>query len=784
MAQSAVPDPSPCHREYGTAVFITLPGDRLIRITTALVLYVSLSAGSLAAPTFVGSAACADCHEAETILWRGSHHDLAMAEATPERVLGDFADAEFTAHGVTSRFYRRGEGYFVRTDGPDGALHDYPIRYTFGWYPLQQYLIELADGKLQALGIAWDSRPGEQGGQHWFHLYPNESMDHRHPLHWTSREQTWNYQCAECHSTDLRKNYDAGSDSYQTRWSEINVACEACHGPGSGHLSWARAAAQDASKRTDADKGLVINLADRDGASWLIDPQTGKPQRSLPRSQENEIQLCARCHSRRGQIWQEYEYGKPLTNTHRLAPLDTELYFPDGQIKDEVYVYGSFTQSRMYRAGVTCSNCHDPHSLKPRAEGNALCGSCHPPAQYDSSSHHHHPAGSTGADCIACHMPQRVYMVNDWRADHSLRVPRPDLSVKLGTPNACNGCHADKSSEWAAQVVTGWYPESNRRGPHFAETLQAAADADPEAAKQLLALAANRQQAGIVRATALDRLRDLASPQQLFTIQRLLADPDPLIRAAAVHYLQSADVRTQVDQGWPLLEDPDRSVRLEAARLLAPLLRQGVPAKLRQQLERAVAEYEQSQMVNAERPEAQLNLGLIKAAVGDAAGAEAAYHTAMRLEPGFAPAYVNLADLYRRQQRDAEGERLLRRGIETVTGKADLQHALGLLLVREKRLDEALPHLAEAATAAPDSARYAYVYALALQAAGDVPQALGVLKTANQRHPHDREILLTLAGMFRDSGDEPAAREYVGILLQQDPADPQALALQAQLAPP
>ena len=747
-------------------------------------LFTLLTIEAIAGAGYVGSPGCTECHADEVTAWRGSHHDLAMAEASDDSVLGDFNDVEFTAHGVTSRFFRRDGGFFVHTDGPDGELADYRISYTFGWYPLQQYLIEFPDGRLQALGIAWDSRDKDAGGQRWFHLYPNEAMNHRHPQHWTALDQTWNYQCAECHSTDLKKHYDPTTDRYATTWSEIDVACEACHGPGSAHVDWARAAAEDPAAQVGKDKGLVVDLADRDAAVWTIDAETGKPRRSKPRENHTQIELCARCHSRRGQIWEDYEYGKPLGNTHRLALLDEHLYFPDGQIKDEVYVYGSFIQSKMYAAGVTCSDCHEPHSLRLRADGNAVCATCHMPDRYDTPVHHHHEAGGDAAACTGCHMPQRVYMVNDWRADHSMRVPRPDLSSKLGTPNACNGCHADKTTDWAAAAVAAWYPDSAHRGQHFAEALHAADVGAADAADRLLAVAANAASPGIVRATAVDRLRGLAQPQHLFTIQRLLRDDDPLLRGASVRFLELTDVRTQVDQGWLSLNDTDRAVRLEAARLLAPLMRQRLPEKFREQLTRAIEEYAQSQYVNADRPESHLNLGLIAAAVGDIPQAEQSYRTVLKLDPTFAPGYVNLADLYRQQQREEEGERILRMGIDAVTEDADLQHALGLLLVRQQRLDDALPYLREAAEQAPAVSRYAYVYALALQGAGDTTQALSVLEAAYQRTPANRDILVALVTVNRDQGDLDRAKGYADELLRRFPDDAQVRALRQDLDQP
>ncbi len=664
-------------------------------------------------------------------------------------MLGDFNDVDFTAHGVTSRFYRHDKGFFVRTDGPDGVLDDYRILYTFGCYPLQQYLIGFPDGRLQPLGIAWDSRSQAAGGQRWFHLYPDEPMDHRHPQHWTARDQTWNYQCAECHSTHLQKNYDLKTDSYKTTWSEIDVACEACHGPGSGHIAWARSLEAQPGRRGDADKGLLVDLAERDDAVWLIDPQSGKPKRSKARSRHTQIELCARCHSRRGVIWSPYHHGEPLAQGYRLALLDEALYFPDGQIKDEVFVYGSFLQSRMYRAGVTCSDCHDPHSLELRAEGNGLCTRCHQSAGYDTKDHHHHEVDSPGAACTACHMPQRTYMVVDDRADHSLRIPRPDLSLTLGTPNPCNGCHESETAAWAAKAVAAWYPDSERRKSHFGQVLHQADQGGDTATDALLALAADASQAGIVRASALGRLPERFQPRFRATLEQLMKDGDPLVRAAATRYLANADVPTRVDLAWPLLKDPVRSVRLEAGRALAELMPHRLPDKYRKQLQAVMREYMASQSMNGERPESHLNLGRLAVASGNQKNAEQAYRTALRLDRAFVPGYINLADLYRRQDREREGEALLRSALEQVGGHADLHHALGLSLVRLKRLNDALPHLRQAAETAPGNPRYAYVYGVALLGASKLNQAQQVLQQADRQHPNRPEILSALDEVAR-----------------------------------
>lgn len=743
-----------------------MPATRIVRCAGSFVAGLLIGARLLAGepagspPAYVGVRVCAECHAAETERWRGSYHDHAMAEATEASVLGDFGDVAFTALGVSSRLDRRDGGYWVRTDGPDGTLTDYQIRYTFGWWPLQQYLIELPGGRLQALGIAWDSRAMEQGGQRWFHLYPNEPMDHRHPLHWTGREQNWNYQCAECHSTNLHKGYDLATDSFKTAWSEINVGCEACHGPGSQHVAEARSAAASATPQWGPEKGLVVDLADRDGGVWALDPETGKPKRRPARASRTQVEVCARCHSRRGQLSEDYVHGRPLGDSHRLALLDAALYHPDGQIKDEVYVYGSFIQSRMYAQGVVCTDCHDAHSLKPKLPGNLVCAQCHAAGTYDVEAHHHHPPGSTGASCVACHMPQQLYMVVDERADHSLRIPRPDLTLKIGSPNACNACHQEQTPEWAADAVRQWYGDGLERRPHYGEAIYAGRTGAAGAGQALVALAGDLSQPGIARATALDLLRDYAEATQLLAVRRLLADPDPWVRAAAARYLEVTDAPTRFELGMPLLADPVLVVRTEAARVLAPLAAYELPQQQAQALARGLAEYRAAELATAERPESHLNLGLVEAARGDPQAAERDYRTALRLDARFAPAYVNLADLYRTLGRDADGEALLRQGLAAVSDDPSLHHTLGLLQVRKGEASAGRESLARAAELAPDNPRYAYVHALAVHGTGDLPGALTLLRAARERHPRDRDILIALYTISRDSGDSAAASAY------------------------
>jgi tetratricopeptide (TPR) repeat protein len=733
-------------------------------------------AAEAAIPGFAGGALCASCHPEQARRWRGSHHDLAMQEAREGTVLGDFAGAAFSQAGVSSRFFRRDGAFFVRTEGPDGELRDYEIAYAFGVHPLQQYLVRFPGGRLQALGIAWDSRRRERGGQRWFSLYPGERIVPGDPLHWTGRDQNWNHMCAECHSTQLEKRYLPEEDRFDTRFAELDVSCEACHGPGAAHVAWARGG-----QAGDGAKGLLVRLGAGDGATWSFEPGAAIARRSRPRSSQAEIEICARCHSRRSVLFESYVHGQPLLQTHRPALLQEGLYHSDGQIQGEVYEYGSFLQSRMYASGVTCSDCHDPHALAIEGEPDRACLRCHRPERFQTPAHHFHAAGSRGARCVECHMPAVTYMVVDPRRDHSLRVPRPDLSLELATPNACTGCHRERSDRWALDAIRRWYGQEAPSRPHFGAALHAGRRGLPGAERALAGLALDAGQPGIARATALWLLRDLLGPDSLAALERSLGDADPLVRMAAAEAGGGLDPRRRALLLGPLLGDPIRAVRIEAARGLAGLPREGLAPEARSALERGLAELRAAQRAQAERPEAHLNLGLLHAEQGDLEAARAEYREALRLDPAFAPALVNLADLERIAGRDAEGERWLRQALRVAPDQPDALHALGLLLVRRQRPAEALELLRRAAELAPERARYAYVYAVALHSEGESERAVEVLGRARQAHPGDPEILLALATIERDRGEVAAALRHARALAELRPGDPGAKALVREL---
>lgn len=690
--------------------------------------------------SYVGGKACISCHAAETKDWTGSHHDLAMQVASDQAVLGDFNQAHFTysGTGITSTFFKRDGKFFVNTDGADGRLTDFQIQYTFGVTPLQQYLIELPGGKLQALSIAWDSRTKEAGGQRWFHLYPSEKVNYKDVLHWTRRSQNWNFMCAECHSTDLHKNYDPATQRYHTTWKDINVSCEACHGPGSSHLAWAKHAP---GWEKIQGKGLEVLFDERRRVYWSTDLISGKVSRSAARITDKEIETCARCHSRRSQLSEDFVHGRPLMDTHEPANLQRGLYHADGQIQDEVYEYASFKQSKMFHAGVTCSDCHNPHTLKLRAPGSAVCMQCHAAVKYTATAHHHHKTGSVGADCLACHMPTKTYMGVDVRHDHSFRVPRPDQSVSLGTPNACTACHTGKPASWAAAQVHGWLGRDARGFQTFAPALAAARNSAPNAEAGLLALLDDPLQPTVVRATAAEELGAWQSPVSVQALERALGDPDPQVRGGALSSLANLPLPQRWQLAAPMLHDDVRTLRIDAAGMLAGVPAERMTPAQRTDMERASAEYLAAQKQNADTPEGLANLGNFYAARGEFAQAEAAYQSAIKLDADWIPTYVNLADLQRQMQRDPEAEQTLRAGLKRQPGAAALHYSLGLLQVRSKNLKAAQVSLKQAAKLEPANAQYSYVYVVALHSAGQTREAQAVLGQALKRMPGDPSLL-------------------------------------------
>lgn len=690
---------------------------------------------------------CFSCHQQQHQEWQNSHHDMAMKEATSETVLGDFNNASFTHFGVTSKFFQKDGKYFVNTEGPDGQFVDYEIKYTFGIDPLQQYLIEFPGGRLQSLTIAWDAEKKE-----WYHLYPDEKVPPDDPLHWTKVYQNWNAMCAECHSTNLKKNFNLTTDSYKTTWSSINVSCQACHGPGSNHVEWANAAEKEENKTYPAEDKLGLEM------------------RLTAVSSRVQVETCAPCHSRRHRVSVNDNFGKPFLDNFSPALLRETLYHSDGQILDEVYVYGSFAQSKMFHKGVRCTDCHNPHTAKLIADGNALCVRCHnssPPPQfssiksqnYDSPEHHFHEAGKSGAYCVDCHMPSKKYMVIDPRRDHGFRIPRPDLSEKLGTPNACNGCHNNKSAEWAAGKVEEWY-QPNYDSPHFAEVIAGARAGAPDVEADLIELALNTGQPAIIRSTAIELLRNYG-PAGMTAIVQATSDKSPLVRSTAISSMENAPERLKKETALLLLDDPVRAVRNEAARIVSHIPIDSLSTAHRITFENALLEFEKVMKSEGDQPSAHMNLGIVYTNQGRVDLAEEAYKNAIQLDSYFLPAYVNLALLYNQTRRNKKAEQLYLAAIERAPENGDLYYSLGLLYAESRALDKASESLKIAADLMPNRPRVIYNYALTLQHLGKRPEAERQLLRAYKVNPGDPDFVHALTIFYIQDEDWRQAHHYV-----------------------
>ena len=697
---------------------------------------------------FVGSEKCKKCHETAYNKWNGSHHDLAMDVANDTTVLGDFNDVSYTDpyNKVTSRFYRKGDKYFVQTEGPDGQPGEFEITHTFGFYPLQQYLVPFPDGRLQCLNIAWDIEK-----KVWYRLPPYEVEGPDDWLHWTRGGQTWNVMCAECHSTRLTKGYDADTGAYQTTWFEIDVGCEACHGPGSKHLAWADKPAFARAKTANYDLEVHTNSLET----------------------TDQIKLCAPCHSRRFQLGDNRHAEGELLDLMVPQLLNEGLYYPDGQILDEVYVYGSFVQSKMYQHGVRCSDCHDVHSLKRHKEKNDLCTQCHRADVYDSKDHHfhkkvHNGQPSEGHLCVKCHMPGKIYMGADYRPDHSLRIPRPDLSVELGTPNACSaiGCHADKPLSWNVEHYTKWYGET--RKPHYGTIIAAGRTRQPEAEVDLIRLAEDPLVPAIARATGLELLRSYPSPASQTTLAKALEDDDALLRYTAIRSLEYFDADTRLKRIAPKLYDPVKAVRMEAAMMLSVLPEDRLREDDREAFRQGLAEYREAMLYNADLAAQRYNLGNLAANLGDDVQAIAAYEKSIAIDDQFYPAKVNLAMLYNRQGRNVDAEKMLREVVDQEPQLYEVAYSLGLLLAEMKKYKDAENYL-EKAAAGMGYGRAHYNHGQVLLILDQPEQAEQALIKALSLEPDEEEFFVALVDFYLKSGQQENARSLAQATIQRFP---------------
>ena len=685
---------------------------------------------------YVGSETCQSCHSKEYNDWEFSHHDQAMMEPDEQSVKGDFNNTTFTSGGVTSRFFKKNGSYYVNTQGPDGEYKDFKVAYTYGITPLQQYIVEFPDGRLQVLGASWDVEKKK-----WFELYPDEEIRPDEWLHWTQGAFTWNTMCSDCHSTNVQKNFDEETGSFNTTYSIIDVSCEACHGPGTEHVEWANSP---------------------DANSQEYDPSAHLDLTTAITAHE-QVDQCARCHSRRVQHTEAFNHEGEFMDHYTPEILRDDLYYPDGQILDEVYVYGSFVQSKMYQNNVKCSDCHNPHSLELKMIGNALCGQCHTPTTYDTPDHHFHAVNTESAECVSCHMTGRTYMGNDFRRDHSFRVPRPDLSVNFDTPNACNGCHEDQSAEWAAKAIEEWYGPD--RAEHYSEVLAEASTRSPEAVPHLIKLSGDTTQPAIVRATAIWYLDEVVSPESVEAIMKSLNSEDNIVRYTAINALADLPADQKGNILPPLLDDEIRTVRLAAANALVDVPAGQLKPDYQKDFERAIEEYKTSLAMRADFPGGQFEKGRFYERSGMEHLAEQAYLKAIEFDDHLNVARVNLAHLYNSQGKNQRAIELFKTVIEQEPEYGMAYYSLGLLLAEENDMEGAIEYLSQAAEI-DRNVRIYYNLGIAYQQTEQPDKAEDTYLEGLEIDPNDQDLMYALSILYVQQEKFRQAMPYVKRLLE------------------
>lgn len=650
---------------------------------------------------YVGSQKCNECHENQFNDWKKSDHFYSMQKATAEFVKADF-ESVYAADGIDYVFSKTDSSYHVKITEA-GISNTYLVAYTFGWHPLQQYLLETENGKFQTLRASWDTEKNI-----WFHQNAGTIVEPHDWLSWSQGGQNWNTMCSSCHSTHVQKNYDAQKDSFSTTYKEINVACESCHGSGRGHL-------------------LAQESGSKDPYSQLISA-----------SHKEKTDNCATCHARRTMLEDSGDPEKDFLNRYFPQTLNNAFYEQDGQIKEEDFVYGSFLSSKMHRNHVTCTNCHNPHSNELKAQGNDLCLQCHDNT-YTTNQHTHHPENSAGAQCINCHMDGKMYMGNDYRRDHSFRIPRPDQSVKYGTSNACNSCHADKDAQWASKNVVKWF--GSKRAYHFSDDLIPGSLAEEKSMYHLNNLLRNDSVPEIIRATALDYVQQNGSPEATNILLEALNDKSAIVRQKAYSGLIFFPREYKEQYGMIGLKDPVKSVRVMAFRSVVGVNPNSLDAQSANVWNKVHSEYLTYLKANADFPTGQIMFGEYYQTIGQTNQAVEAYQQALRMDSLLQDAYTNLAIIYSGKNNLTAVDKILSQGLNQFPESPDLLYFMGLNKGAMGNTIQQLEYLGWAFSLQPENVKYAYNYILTLYQSGDKSLAKSKLEKALKLNPQNTRLL-------------------------------------------
>jgi len=667
---------------------------------------------------YVGDKTCTTCHQTEVDLWKGSHHDLAMQIANESTVLGNFNNIKTNIDGVEYFFFKKGNDFIVRIKEIDNSEKEYKIDYTFGVTPLQQYLVDFDKGKKQVLRVTWDVIDKK-----WYHQYKGDKIAPHDWLHWTKGAQNWNTMCAECHSTNLKKNYSIEDDSFGTTYSSINVNCESCHGPAEKHLSWA--------ENKSEDKNTYI-LAGR--------------------TQKEQLNVCATCHARRVKLTENYTPGEHFEDQYMVQNITNNYYHGDGQIEEEDYVYGSFMQSKMFAEGVKCNDCHNAHSLKLKFEGNKLCLQCHVPVNYETEKHYFHKQNTEGSLCINCHMTGKNYMGNDFRRDHSFRIPRPDQSEKHDTPNACTNCHRDKTNEWAANVINKNF--GDKRAAHFSDALLLSTlnNIDQSQRNELNTFINDLKYPEIARATVIENL-NFNRPEDFTSLVVALNDSSAIVRYNALLKFRNLNPQERLPIALKHMKDTVRLVRIGAAQLVIGLDENTLTGVDKSNFITSRGELETMLFSNADFSTGRMQLGDYYLQNNNIAKAIEHYEMALHKDSILLPVFSNLATAYSMNNDVLNASSTLDKWILLDPSNGRPHYLKGLLNFESNNPEEAVSELNIAIQLDPQDTRSMYNLATYFyQGKKDLKLAEGYINSALKIIPNNPEYRYLLAFIYKDQG--------------------------------
>lgn len=695
------------------------------------------------------SPTCKSCHEEAYAKWENSHHALAERNVDPELDRVAFDPPWRIPHGSQVSEARRVAGKFqFVTQGPGGTNEPFDVTRVIGVDPLRQYLVPAGGGRLQASELCFD--PNHPG---WFNVYGEEDRRPGEWGHWTGRGMNWNNMCGTCHNTRFRKNYDERTDTYATRMAEMSVGCEACHGPMADHNAWQ---AKHPNKSGDPTIRKI--------------------------SREQMFSVCAQCHSRRSELTGDFQPGENFFDHHQLTlPDETDLFYPDGQIRDEVYEVTAFLGSKMHAAGVRCGDCHEPHSAKTRVPGNLMCMACHGSVvegvtptpglapRIDPETHSRHKIGERGDFCVDCHMPQTVYMQRHARRDHGFTVPDPRLTTELGIPNACNRCHTERSADWSLEYIEKWYgPRTNDTMLVRARAIAKARAGDRAAVEPLLDMV-HGETNGFWRAVAANLLKFWsAEPKVTAALLAGLNETNELVRATAVRGLeplvQSANpsVLTALRAR---LNDPVRAVRVEAAWALRHGMDTNSPAG---------ADLLAYLRHNFDQPAGALQMGVFLMDRGDLAAALDYFRRAVKWDPYSAPLHHALAVALSADGKAHEAVDALETACRLAPREAEYRFKLGLALNEVNRLNDATATLEETTRLDPQYPRAWYNLGLAYSAQGKLERAVEALLRAESVDAGSPDIPYARATILARMGRMEEARRAAQRAVELNPNFPAA----------